>query len=82
MNALQQEVQDVMNTLFQRHPTLCGFSVREDLSFADVACHPEIAGDEVKELIDEISETLIELVDERPELADLLRGRTLARIFH
>jgi hypothetical protein len=82
MNALQREVHDVVNTLFQRYPTLCGFSVREDLSFSNVACHPVLVGDEAKELIDEISATLVELVDERPEAADLLRGRTLARSFH
>jgi hypothetical protein len=82
MDALQLEVQDVVDTLFQRHPTLCGFSVREDLSFSHLACHPALAGDEARELIDEISSALIELVDERPEVADWLRGRTLARTFH
>ena len=82
MNALQQEVQEVVETLFQRHPTLCGFSVREDLSFSHVACHPVLLGDEAKDLIDEISATLIDLVEERPEVADWLRGRTLARAFH
>ena len=82
MNALQQEVQEVVETLFQRHPTLCGFSVREDLSFSHVACHPALLGDEAKDLIDEISATLIDLVEERPEVADWLRGRTLARSFH
>jgi hypothetical protein len=82
MDALQLEVQDVVDTLFQRHPALCGFSVREDLSFSHVACHPALVGDEARELIDEISSALIELVDERPEVADWLRGRTLARIFH
>ena len=82
MNALQQEVQEVVATLFQRHPTLCGFSVREDLSFSHVACHPTLLGDEAKDLIDEISATLIDLVEERPEVADWLRGRTLARTFH
>ena len=82
MNALQQEVQEVVKTLFQRHPTLCGFSVREDLSFSHVACHPALPGEEAKDLIDEISATLIDLVEERPEVADWLRGRTLARTFH
>ena len=82
MDALQLEVQAGVNTLFQRHPTLCGFSVREDLSFSHVACHPALVGDEARELIDEISTALIELVDERPEVADWLRGRTLARVFH
>jgi hypothetical protein len=82
MNALHAEVHDVMQTLFQRYPALCGFSVREDLSFAHLACHPALEGDEARELIDEISAALRELLDERPEAAELLRGRTLARTFH
>jgi predicted RNA polymerase sigma factor len=82
MNALHQEVQDVMNHVFQRYPALCGFSVQDDLSFTHVACHPALAGDEAVALIEEISETLRELIEERPEAANVLRGRTLARRFH
>jgi hypothetical protein len=82
MNPLLQEVQAVMGTLFHRYPALCGFSVKEDLSFTNVACHPAIAGDEVELLCEEISAALHELVEERPEAAEVLRGRTLARTFH
>jgi hypothetical protein len=80
--ALLREVNDVMGTLFQRYPALCGFSVKEDLSFSNVACHPAIAGDEAQMLCEEISAALHELVEERPEAAEWLRGRTLARTFH
>jgi hypothetical protein len=82
MNPVLAEVQDVVSALFQRYPTLCGFSVRDDLSFSNVACHPAIASEEAELLCEEISATLHELMEERPEAADLLRGRTLARIFH
>jgi hypothetical protein len=82
MNALHQEVHDVMEMLFQRYPALCGFSVQPDLSFSHIACHPALEAEEARELIDEISATLRELVEEQPEAADLLRGRTLARVFH
>jgi hypothetical protein len=82
MNVLMQEVNDMMSTLFQRYPALCGFSVKEDLSFSNVACHPALVGDEAQILCEEISAALSELVEERPEAAELLRGRTLARIFH
>lgn len=82
MNALHEEVHDVMETLFERYPALCGFSVQHDLSFSHVACHPMLEGEEARELIEEISATLHQLVDERPEAAELLRGRTLARVFH
>jgi len=82
MNLLLQEVQDVVNMLFQRYPTLCGFSVRDDMSFSNLACHPALGGDEAELLCEEISQALHELMEERPEAAELLRGRTLARTFH
>jgi hypothetical protein len=82
MNPLLQEVQDAVNTLFQRYPTLCGFSVRDDLSFSNVACHPALASSDAEILCEEISATLHELLEEQPEAAELLRGRTVARTFH
>jgi hypothetical protein len=82
MNPAVREVTELVSTLFQRHPALCGFSVKEDLSFSNVACHPALAGDEAEILCEEISAALHELVEERPEAAELLRGRTLARAFH
>ena len=47
-----------------------------------MACHPALIGDEAQILCEEISAVLSDLVEERPEAAELLRGRTLARIFH
>ena len=82
MNALHEEIHDVMQMLFQRYPALCGFSVQHDLSFSHIACHPMLEGDQAQELAEEISAALHGLVDERPEAAELLRGRTLARVFH
>jgi hypothetical protein len=82
MNALLREVNDRVSTLFQRYPALCGFLVKEDLSFSNVACHPALASDEAQILCEEISAALYELLEERPEAAELLRGRTLARTFH
>lgn len=82
MNPVLQEVQAVVSTLFQRYPALCGFSVKQDLSFTNVACHPAIDGDEEQVLCEEISATLHDLLEERPEAAELLRGRTVARTFH
>ena len=79
MKTLLDEVQDVVNALFQRYPSLCGFSISEDLSFANVACHPALAGRESLMLCEEISTLLAELLDNGPEAAELLRGRTVAR---
>src|SRR2546426_517036 len=47
MNALHDQIHVVMQTLFQRNPALCGFSVQEDLSFTHVACHPALGGEHV-----------------------------------
>jgi hypothetical protein len=82
MNARHDQIEEVMQTLFQRNPALCGFSVQADLSFSDVACHPALHGEEARELIDDISGALRELAEEDPEAVELLRGRTLARSFH
>ena len=84
MNPLLQveEVQDMVNMLFQRYPTLCGFAVKDDMSFSNVACHPALASEEAEMLCEEISATLHELMEEAPEAAEMLRGRTVARIFH
>ena len=82
MNALHDQIHAVMQTLFRSNPALCGFSVQEDLSFTHVACHPALDSEEARELLDEISGALRELLEEEPEAAELLRGRTLARSFH
>jgi hypothetical protein len=82
MNAIHEQVRDVVQTLFRRNPELCGFLVAQDLSCSHIACHPALDGEETRELVDEISATLHELLESEPEAAELLRGRTLARSFH
>jgi hypothetical protein len=81
MNALRQ-LNDAMQPLFERYPALCGFLVREDLSFTHVAFYPSVDGEEARELVEEIAALLHELVDTQPEAAELLRGRTVARTLH
>ena len=91
---LEADLAARVELLFQRCPALCGFSVQErsnvsrerafdhldgDLFLADLACHPPLDPDHCAELCDAISHTLLELVDERPEMAELLPGRTFAR---
>ena len=82
MDALQQEVQEVVGTLFRRHPALCGFSLQQDLKLSHLACHPTLLGEDAQMLQDEILEALQELVEARPEAAQVLPGRTFARSFH
>jgi hypothetical protein len=45
-----------------------------------LACHPPHHGEQAA--LGEIAQTLLELVEERPEAAALLRGRTFARTLH
>ena len=86
-----------MDALFSRCPVLTGFSVQDQgllgkdrnaealergLCIADVSvdCWPGLAATYL--LYDQIAETLLGLLDERPESYELLRGRTFARRFH
>jgi hypothetical protein len=83
-----------VDVLFRRCPALCGFSVQQgskltrerawdhldgDLFLADLACHPALDADHSAELCETIAHALLELVEERPEMAELLPGRTFAR---
>ena len=84
MDKLQADLAARIDTLFQRCPPLCGFSVQTEgeLCLTDIACHPALDGDQLAVLCEEVAQTLIELVDERPEAARLLAGRTFARSLH
>jgi hypothetical protein len=65
--------------LFGRAPMLCGFYVPADLQVTEVSVYTwpgYVAGEE---LYSEIVTALADLVDERPEAVELLRGRTFAR---
>jgi len=94
---LESDLAARLEALFQRCPALHGFSVQpaagvtrervvvelqEDLCLADVVWHQVLNGEQAVTLIGEISQALFELVDERPEAAALLRGRTFASVLH
>jgi len=94
---LESDLAARLETLFRRCPALHGFSVQpaasvtrervvvdlqEDLCLADVVWHQALNGEQAVTLIGEISQALFELVDERPEAAALLRGRTFASALH
>jgi hypothetical protein len=68
-----------IGALFRRIPMLCGFALRADLQPAEVAVHSwpgYVAGEE---LYGDIVATLADLIAERPDAAERLRGRTFAR---
>lgn len=77
-----------MQALFERWPTLCGFSVEElrtlpnarQVVFRDVAVSSGYRASE--ELVNDLATTLLELADEYPEAGDLLAGHTFAPTIH
>lgn len=65
--------------LFRRLPQLCGFAIDQMLRPVEIAVHTwpgHVVEDEVYQ---DVVAALANLVAERPEAAELLRGRTFAR---
>jgi hypothetical protein len=74
-----------LESLFTRCPALSGFAVRvEDgeLFLTDVGISLQLGAEHCDEIFERIAAALFELLDERPEAAELLRGRTFARTLH
>jgi hypothetical protein len=68
-----------IGALFRRVPELSGFSLQQDLLPVEIAVYSwpgYVAGED---LYTEIVTALADLVEERTEVAELLRGRTFAR---
>ena len=95
MNTTQRELQERqlrrfeedlsarLGTLFERCPTLCGFTVQEGgAAPAQLTCFPPPDQEQAEALMEEVMRMLAQLVDERPEGAPLLHGRTFARAVH
>jgi len=94
---LESDLAARLEDLFQRCPALHGFTVQpaasvsrervvaglqDDLYLADVIWHIPLNGEQAASLVGEISQALIELVDEQPGALALLRGRTFASVLH
>ena len=86
-----------ISSLFERHASLCGFSVRSssdvpdncpreddgaDLFVGDVGVTPAVSAAQYAEIFEAVVAALAEVVSERPDAADELRGRTFARTLH
>ena len=79
------QVELQLQLLFSRCPELSGFSVRGDdgeLFVSDVGIAPRLSPEQYGEIYQDIALTLSELLEERPEAGELLRGRTFARTLH
>jgi len=97
MNALQHSTEFIrlesdlaarLETLFQRCPALHGFSVQAGSSVTrervvvGLQEDQPLNGEQAATLVGEISQALLELVDEQPDAIELLRGRTFASVLH
>jgi hypothetical protein len=95
--AMKKPVPATIESLFQRYPALTGFSVRgldeipdncsrsgEDgeLFVSDIGILPSLTTEQYGEIFEEIASTLADLLAERPDATELLRGRTFARTLH
>jgi hypothetical protein len=78
------QVKERLQLLFSRCPELSGFSIRggDELFVSDVGIAPRLSAEQYREIFQDIATTLSELLEERPEASDLLRGRTFARTVH
>jgi hypothetical protein len=89
-----KSIHSTVNGIFAACPELCGFSVQEaesldqaraagqlegELYLADVETAPYAPSER---LLGEIAVALLDLLDERPEAIEELRGRTFARTLH
>src|SRR6185503_1739199 len=86
-----------IESLFERYPSLAGFSVRGlhdvpdncsrsgddgELFVSDIGVLPSLTHDEYGEIFQEIATTLADLLAEHPEAGELICGRTFARTLH
>ena len=79
------QIEQRLELLFLRCPELSGFSVRgedDELFVSDVGIAPRLSPEQYGEIYQDIALTLSELLEERPEAGELLRGRTFARTLH
>lgn len=94
---MKRELPSQIESLFSRHPALCGFSVRgldevpdncprgdehSGLFVGDVGVSPNLSDEEAGEILDEIVAAVADVLAEEPEAGDSLRGRTFARSLH
>ena len=77
----QRIFEDRMAQIFEQFPALNGFCVQHDLSAAEVSTHTWPGLDPSLAVAEGLAGILQDLVAERPDAAERLRGRTFARSF-
>lgn len=95
---LEEDLGARVQALFGRCPELCGFLVEErvvaeapggesgcrelELYIAGIDVFPALGSVQSETLVAQISATLADLLEDSPEAADLLAGRTFVRTTH
>jgi phosphotransacetylase len=85
MKIHSQQLDEQVESLFERCPELCGFSVRsenDELFVSDVGIAPRLSAQQYGEIFQDIARTLADFLEEEPEASELLKGRTFARTLH
>ena len=92
-SALPEQIE----SLFERFPALCGFSVRGvdelpdsfprtgqgcELFVGDIGISPALGAEQFGEIFEEIVAAVGEVLCEGPGAGQALRGRTFARVLH
>lgn len=96
MLVMRPRLPEQIESLFERHPALCGFSVRGidelpdncsrsgaegcELFVGDIGISPALNREQFGEIFREIVVALAEVIEEAPEAAETLCGRTFARV--
>jgi hypothetical protein len=71
-----------VHALFQRLPMLSGFWLRADLQVAELSVFSWPGYTAGQDLYEEVTQSLVDLTEERPEAVHFMRGRTFARALH
>lgn len=80
-----RDLEAQLDSLFERCPDLWGFAVQDkdnELFVSDVGITPRLSAEQYGDIYEDITQTLAALLDERPEVCELLRARTFARVLH
>ena len=80
-----RDLEAQLESLFERCPDLWGFSVQDkdnELFVSDVGITPRLSAEQYGDIYEDITKTLAALLAERPEVCELLRARTFARVLH